>query len=82
MEVLKAFYLFQIQQNTFYFIFKGDYSTVCSRRPSTDPSSSHGNTSGERDKNEDCDIQGGRLTVFVHKRSDQLSQEITQAILR
>lgn len=55
---------------------------MCSRRPSTDPSSSHGNTSGERDKNEDCDIQGGRLTVFVHKRSDQLSQEITQAILR
>ncbi|XP_063396384.1 probable E3 ubiquitin-protein ligase HECTD4 [Mytilus trossulus] len=63
------------------FLVPGDYSTVCSRRPSTDPSSSHGNISGERDKNEDCDIQGGRLTVFVHKRSDQLSQEITQAIL-
>lgn len=61
----------------------GDYSTVCSRRPSTDPnSSSHGNVNGDKDKNEDSDIQGGRLSVFVHKRSDQMSQEIIQSILR
>ena len=61
----------------------GDYSTICSRRPSTDPSSScHGNTLGDKDKNEDSDIQGGRLSVFVHKRSDQMSQEIIQSILR
>ena len=65
------------------FLIVGDYSTICSRRPSTDPSSSnHGYAKGEKEKNEDSDIQGGRLSVFVHKRSDQMSQEIIQSILR
>ena len=69
-----------------YLLYKltGDYTSICSRRPSADTpaGSSHGSAGADKDKSEDSDIQAGRLSVYIHKRDDQLSHEVIQPLLR
>lgn len=62
--------------------FTGDHATICSRRPSVDASSSHGGVGGDKDKSEDSDVHGGRLSVFIHRHDGQLSHEVIQPLLR
>ncbi|OWF52164.1 E3 ubiquitin-protein ligase HECTD4 [Mizuhopecten yessoensis] len=64
------------------FLVPGDHATICSRRPSTDNLHRGGSNGGmDKDKVEDSDIQAGRLSVFIHKREDQLSHEVIQPLL-
>lgn len=49
-------------------------------QPSVDGSQG-GISGGEKDKNDDQDVQDGRLSVFVHKREDQSSHEVIQPLL-
>ncbi|KAK3084084.1 hypothetical protein FSP39_007865 [Pinctada imbricata] len=65
------------------FMVTGDHTSICSRRPSTDMStgSAHGVSGADKDKSEDSDIQAGRLSVYIHKREDQLSHEVIQPLL-
>ena len=66
------------------FLVPGGQPTISSRRPSTDGLHSQkgaGSGCGDKDK-EDMDVHDGRLSVFAHKREDQLSHEILQPLLR
>lgn len=60
-------------------IITGDYATLVSRRPSVDLS--QGTKSADKEKSEESDIQAGKLSVFIHKREDQLSHEVIQPLL-
>jgi E3 ubiquitin-protein ligase HECTD4 len=62
-------------------IIPGDYATLVSRRPSMDLSSQGKSQSSDKDKSEESDIQAGKLSVFIHKREDQLSHEVIQPLL-
>ena len=57
---------------------------MSSRRPSITGLDKAGMTlnSSDKDKNEDKDIQDGRLSVFIHKREEQSSHEVIQPLLR
>lgn len=58
----------------------GDYATLVSRRPSVDLSQGKSKSS-DKEKAEESDIQAGKLSVFIHKREDQLSHEVIQPLL-
>ena len=66
--------------SNFIIINTGDLATVASRQQSVDADINR--SAVEKDKNEDTDIQNGRLSVFVHKREDQFSHEVIQPLLR
>ena len=66
--------------SNFMIINTGDLATVASRQQSVDADINR--SAVEKDKNEDTDIQNGRLSVFVHKREDQFSHEVIQPLLR
>ncbi|KAK3804042.1 hypothetical protein RRG08_062412 [Elysia crispata] len=64
------------------FLVPGDQVLLSSRSPSQDSSGTGRLTkSGDPDKLDDLDIQRGKLSVFVHKRQDQLSHDIIQLLL-
>lgn len=63
----------------FLMIITGDYATLVSRRPSVDLS--QGTKSADKENSEESDIQAGKLSVFIHKREDQLSHEVIQPLL-
>lgn len=64
------------------FLVPGDQVLLSSRSPSQDSSGAGRlNKSGDPDKLDDLDIQRGKLSVFVHKRQDQLSHDIIQLLL-
>ncbi|XP_055995500.1 probable E3 ubiquitin-protein ligase HECTD4 isoform X2 [Ostrea edulis] len=62
------------------FLVPGDYATLVSRRPSMDLAQGKSQSS-DKDKSEESDIQAGKLSVFIHKREDQLSHEVIQPLL-
>ncbi|XP_062590799.1 probable E3 ubiquitin-protein ligase HECTD4 isoform X2 [Saccostrea cucullata] len=62
------------------FLVPGDYATLVSRRPSVDLTQGKPQT-GDKEKSEESDIQAGKLSVFIHKREDQLSHEVIQPLL-
>lgn len=68
-----------IKSHFFLMIITGDYATLVSRRPSVDLS--QGTKSADKEKSEESDIQAGKLSVFIHKREDQLSHEVIQPLL-
>lgn len=56
---------------------------LSSRTPSSESSTpSHPNSPGGKERGEDSDVQGGRISVFLHKREDQLSHDVIQPLLR
>ncbi|GFO01128.1 HECT domain-containing e3 ubiquitin protein ligase 4 [Plakobranchus ocellatus] len=64
------------------FLVPGDQVLLSSRSPSQDLSGpGRLNKSGDPDKLDDLDVQRGKLSVFVHKRQDQLSHDIIQPLL-
>ncbi|KAK6968629.1 E3 ubiquitin-protein ligase HECTD4 [Biomphalaria glabrata] len=64
------------------FLVPGDQVLLSSRSPSQDSSVPGRSTKGnDPDKPEDSDVQRGKLSVFVHKREDQMSHDIIQPLL-
>ncbi|KAL3856755.1 hypothetical protein ACJMK2_011476 [Sinanodonta woodiana] len=63
------------------FLVPGDIATVSSRHHSPDSDMSKAGMRADKDKQEDSDVQNGRLSVFIHKREDQLSHEVIQPLL-
>nr|KAG5713128.1 hypothetical protein BaRGS_007655 [Batillaria attramentaria] len=62
---------------------RGDQVMLSSRTPSpgklhTQPDHQRRHQRGER---EDSDVQGGRISVFLHKREDQMSHDVIQPLL-
>lgn len=69
-----------IKMDCIIMIIAGDYATLVSRRPSVDMSQGKSKSS-DKEKSEESDIQAGKLSVFIHKREDQLSHEVIQPLL-
>lgn len=69
-----------IKMDCIIIIIAGDYATLVSRRPSVDMSQGKSKSS-DKEKSEESDIQAGKLSVFIHKREDQLSHEVIQPLL-
>ena len=55
---------------------------LSSRSPSDDISPKSSHVMREKDKADDNDTQGGRMSIFIHKRVDQVSNEALQPLLR
>ncbi|XP_059171920.1 probable E3 ubiquitin-protein ligase HECTD4 isoform X2 [Physella acuta] len=64
------------------FLVPGDQVLLSSRSPSQDASTPGRSAKpGDIDKPDDTDLQRGKLSVFVHKREDQMSHDIIQPLL-
>ncbi|KAK7506010.1 hypothetical protein BaRGS_00002732 [Batillaria attramentaria] len=60
----------------------GDQVMLSSRTPSQESSTPSPTTSaGTKERAEDSDVQGGRISVFLHKREDQMSHDVIQPLL-
>ncbi|KAK7087914.1 probable E3 ubiquitin-protein ligase HECTD4 isoform X2 [Littorina saxatilis] len=60
----------------------GDQVMLSSRTPSQETSSpSPTSSSGAKEREENTDVQGGRISVFLHKREDQMSHDVIQPLL-
>ena len=56
---------------------------LSSRTPSQETSSPGPTTSsGAKEREENTDVQGGRISIFLHKRDDQMSHDVIQPLLR
>ena len=61
----------------------GDQVMLSSRTPSQETSSPSPTTSsGAKEREENTDVQGGRISIFLHKREDQMSHDVIQPLLR
>ncbi|ESO97623.1 hypothetical protein LOTGIDRAFT_228255 [Lottia gigantea] len=64
------------------FLVPGDQVLLSSRSPSQDVSSnSHNTSSNNKDTQEESDVQGGRITIYLHKKEDQTAHEVIQLLL-
>ncbi|XP_025090246.1 probable E3 ubiquitin-protein ligase HECTD4 isoform X2 [Pomacea canaliculata] len=60
----------------------GDQVMLSSRTPSLEASTpAVASSPGGKDRTEDSDVQGGRISVFLHKREDQMSHDVIQPLL-
>ncbi|KAL8604631.1 hypothetical protein ACOMHN_013411 [Nucella lapillus] len=60
----------------------GDQVMLSSRTPSQDTSSpTPTGSGGAKEREENTDVQGGRISVFLHKREDQMSHDVIQPLL-
>ena len=56
---------------------------LSSRTPSQETSSPSPTTSsGSKEREENTDVQGGRISIYLHKREDQMSHDVIQPLLR
>jgi E3 ubiquitin-protein ligase HECTD4 len=56
---------------------------LSSRTPSQETSSPSSSTiGGNKEREENTDVQGGKISIFLHKREDQMSHDVIQPLLR
>ncbi|XP_055958013.1 probable E3 ubiquitin-protein ligase HECTD4 [Patella vulgata] len=64
------------------FLVPGDQVLLSSRSPSQEVTSGgHSSSSNKCDQSEDSDVQGGRISVYLHKKDDQTAHDVIQPLL-